>query len=96
MWTSIPLCGLTAHFKVPDGPSRAGTMWSINLTRGDEKYGAMVKSLLADDVPKATRNDATYGWHLKDDMEHTIHIGHPVATSATAQSSTNKPWWQFW
>jgi hypothetical protein len=103
--------GLTAHFKVPDGPSREGTMWSVHLTRGDERYVAMVKGLLADDVTKATRNDARYqsqtameylsdrlgsGWHPKDDEQHTIHIGNPLTASVAAPSSSNKPWWQFW
>ena len=103
--------GLTAHFKVPDGPSREGTMWSINLTRGDEHYSAMVKGLLADDATKATRKDATYqaqtameylndrlrsGWHPKDEEEHMIHISNPLIPSAAVQSSSSKPWWQFW
>jgi len=110
-WSMSVTNGLTAHFKVPDGPSREGTMWSINLTRGDEKYGAMVKGLLADDATKATRNDAAYqsqtameylndrlnnGWHPKDDVEHTIHISNPLAASAAARSSADKPWWRFW
>ena len=88
-WSMRVSKGLTAHFKVLDGPSREGTMWSINLTRGDERDVAVVRGSLADDATKATRNDATYqsqtakeylndrlnsGWHPKDEVEHTIHI----------------------
>lgn len=113
LWSMRVSNGLAAHFKVPDGPSREGTMWSVNLARGEEHYVAMVKGLLSDDATKATREDATYqtqtamqylndrlnnGWHPKDEMEHTIHIGNPLSTSTSGatQSSANKPWWQFW
>ncbi len=110
-WSMHVSKGLSAHFKVPNGPSREGAMWSINLTRGDEQYGAMVKGLLADDATKATRQDATYqaqtameylndrlsnGWHPNDQEEHTIHIGNPLNSSGATQSSSSKPWWQFW
>lgn len=110
-WSMRVSKGLTAHFKVPDGPSREGTMWSVNLTRGDEHYAAMVKGLLADDATNATRKDATYqaqtamdylndrlnnGWHPRDDVEHTIQISNPRSTPGATQLSANKPWWRFW
>lgn len=110
-WSMRVSQGLSAHFKVPDGPSREGTMWSVNLTRGDEHYVAMVKGLLADDATKATRKDATYqaqtameylndrllnDWHPKNDVEHTIHISNPLTMSGAMPSPANKPWWQFW
>ena len=111
LWSMRVTNGLSAHFKVPDGPSREGTMSSVNVARGDEHYVAMVKGLLADDATKATRKDATYqaqaamkylndrlnnGWHRKDDMEHTIHISNPLTASGAAPSSAGKPCWQFW
>ena len=104
-WSMHVSKGLTAHFKVPDGPSREGTMWSINLTRGDERDVAVVRGLLADDATSATRKDATYqaqtameylndrlnsSWHPKDDVEHTIHISNPLILSAAAGSSTSE------
>lgn len=110
-WSMSVTNGLSAHFKMPDGPSREGTMWSVNLVRGGERYVAMVKGLLADDATKATRKDSAYqsqtameylndrlngGWHPKDDVEHTIHISNPLGTRSAAHSSANKPWWQFW
>ncbi len=111
-WSMSVTNGLAAHFKMPSGPSREGTMWSVKLTRGGEHYVAMVKGLLADDATKATRKDAVYqsqtamqylndrlnnGWHPKEDVEHTIHIGNPLTESAsTTATLSEKPWWRFW
>jgi hypothetical protein len=111
LWSMRADNGLAAHFNMPDGPSREGTMWSINLTRGEEHYVAMVKGVLADDATTATRRDAAYqaqtamqylndrlndGWHPKDAVEHTIHIGNPLGMTGVTLSPANKPWWQFW
>ena len=111
LWSMRVSKGLTAHFKVPEGPSREGTMWSVHLTRGDEHYVAMVKGLLADEATTATRKDATYqsqtamqylgdrlggGWHPKDEVEHTIHIGNPLTRSGATRPLADKAWWQFW
>ncbi len=103
-WSMSVTSGLAAHFKVPEGPSREGTMWSVNLARCDEHYVAMVKGLLTDDATDATRKDATYqaqsamqylndrlnnGWHPNDEMEHTIHIGNPLSASMSGATQSS-------
>lgn len=110
-WSMRVSHGLFAHFNVRDGPSREGSMWSVNLTRGDEHYVAMVKGLPADVATKSKRKDAACqtqtameylndqlrsGWHPSDAVEHTIHISNPLDTSAAMQPAATKPWWQFW
>jgi len=36
--------GLSAHFKQPTGPSRAGTDWAVNLERDGETTMLLVRS----------------------------------------------------
>jgi len=111
LWSMRVSNGLAAHFKTPDGSSREGTMWSVNLTRGEEYYVAMVKGLLTDDATKATRIDTTYqaqtamqylndrlnnGWHPGDETEHTIHIGNPLRTSTSVSIQCLRRWSARW
>lgn len=102
--------GLSAHFKMPSGPSRPGTMWTVGLERGDETYTATVKALLADDATPATRKNSEYqarttmqylndqlngGWHPSERREHTITIGNPTGPLPETMRG-EKPWWKFW
>jgi hypothetical protein len=102
--------GLSAHFKMPDGPSRPGTLWSVGLTRGDETYATTVKALLTNDATPATRANSQYqaqttmqylndelnkGWHPSQEREHVIHIGNPLVALPEVAAG-GKPWWKFW
>ena len=110
-WSMRITNGLSAHFKMPEGPSREGTLWSVNLVRGDEHYVATVKGLLADNATKATRKDDVYqsqtallylndqlnnGWHPRDEIEHTIQISNPLSGQTATHSTIAKPWWRSW
>ncbi|HZP66645.1 MAG TPA: hypothetical protein VFB32_10070 [Rudaea sp.] len=100
--------GLSAHFNMPQGPSRPGTLWTVGLKRGAEIYTATVKALLADDATPATRKNSGYqaatamqylsdqlsaGWHPSQAREHTIHIGNPREPTSKAP---RKPFWKLW
>jgi hypothetical protein len=84
--------GLSAHFKVPNGPSRPGVHWTIGLKNGDDTYQVLVKALFADDATPETQKNQQYqaqvamqylndqikkGWHPKQQIEHTIYISNP-------------------
>lgn len=99
--------GLSAHFKVPNGPSRPGVHWAIGLKHGEETYKVLVKALFADDATPETQKNQEYqaqvamqylneqlskGWHPSQDAEHTIYVGNPQA----AKPASSKPWWKLW
>lgn len=98
--------GLSAHFREPDGASRAGTEWAVGLKRGDEVHTVRVRALLTDDASRATRRDTKYqaetamqylddrlrgGWHPAAGGEHLIHVGNPLGAAAD-----RRPWWRVW
>jgi hypothetical protein len=100
--------GLAAHFKVPNGPSRPGVHWAVDLKQGDKTYKVLVKALFADDATPDTKANQEYqaqvamqylndclskGWHPDQQMEHTIYISNPGEAGTSAKQ---KPWWQFW
>lgn len=108
-WTLRVTNGLAAYFVQPDGPSRPGVVWSLQIARGDERYTAMVKTLFTDDATRATRRDDQYqaqtamqylddrlrqGWHPVNDEEHTIFLGNPLSSSGRA--AARRPWWRIW
>ena len=104
--------GLAAHFKEPNGTSRAGVHWAIGLKRGDETHTVLVKALLTDDATRATRRNQEYqaqtamqylndqlraGWHPTEGRDHTIYIGNPQsAGEARPSPAMRKPWWKVW
>lgn len=51
---------LSAHFFQPDGSSRPGTDWSVELKRGEEVFGVIVRAYLSEDITKAARKDLNY------------------------------------
>lgn len=96
--------GLSAHFKQPDGPSRPGTDWSVELKRGDEVRATTVRTLYAEDLWRKLQNDTTYlsrtamqylgdllnqGWHPDEERQHVIVVGNPPGAA-------KKPFWKFW
>lgn len=89
--------GLSAHFKIPDGPSRPGVHWTIGLKQGAKTYQVLVKALFADDATPETRANQEYqgqvamqylndcleqGWHPDQQTEHTIYISNPTSDGA--------------
>ncbi len=87
---------LSAHFNVPDGPSRPGVQWATGLKQGEKTYQALVKAMFADDATPETKADQEYqgqvamqylndcleqGWHPDQDAELTIYISNPVSDS---------------
>lgn len=102
--------GISAHYKMPKGPSRPGTMWAVALKRGEETHTVMVKALLTDDATPATRADSQYqaqttmqylndelnkGWHPSQEREHVIYIGNPRMPLPEPAGGV-RPWWKFW
>ncbi len=84
--------GLSAHFKVPNGPSRPGVQWVIGVKLGAAEYKVFVKALFADDATAETRANQEYqartamqylndqlrnGWRPEQEKEHTIYISNP-------------------
>lgn len=51
---------LNAHFKQPDGSSRAGTDYAVGLKRGEETQRIMVRAYLSPDLTPAARADTEY------------------------------------
>jgi hypothetical protein len=109
VWMMRAEGGLSAHFKVPNGPSRPGVHWSIGLKQGEKTYKVLVKALFADDATPETKANQEYqaevamqylndrlnkGWHPDQELEHTIYISNPPAAAAHAQPA--KPWWKLW
>lgn len=93
-WLMRVESGLSAHFNMPDGPSRPGVQWTIGLKQGENIYQVLVKALLADDATPETRADEKYqaqvamqylndrltnGWHPNERTEHTIYISNPIS-----------------
>lgn len=93
-WLMRVESGLSAHFKVPDGPSRPGVQWTIGLKQGENIYQVLVKALLADDATPETKANEEYqaqvamqylndrltnGWHPGERTEHTIYISNPIS-----------------
>jgi hypothetical protein len=104
--------GLEAHFKEPNGGSRPGVDWAIDMKNGEKVYRVRVRALLADDASARTRKDEKYqartamqyldsllteGWHPDEERLHTIYIGNPKESFADAEAAeSTKPWWKFW
>ena len=59
-WQARVEGALNAHFKQPNGSSRAGTDWKVGLKRGEETCTIFVRAYLGDGVSKATRDDTSY------------------------------------
>jgi hypothetical protein len=100
--------GLSAHFFQPDGSSRPGTDWSVELKQGERSYHVMVRAYLSDDMTKRARADTDYqgqtvlgyisdlleqGWHPDQGGELEITIQNPTGEMERAAST---PWWKFW
>jgi hypothetical protein len=83
---------LSAHFKVPNGPSRPGVHWAIGLKQGEKTYQVQVRTLFADDATAETKADQEYqgqvamqylndclgnGWHPDQEKDHLIYISNP-------------------
>lgn len=100
---------LSAHFFQPDGSSRPGTDWIIELNRGENTYQMPVRSYLSEDANRATRNDSDYqgrvvleyldgllrqGW-TPDQSSDDLTVIIPNRPGNPA-GGVEKPWWQFW
>lgn len=100
--------GISAHFKVPNGPSQPGVHWAIGLKNGEKTYKVMVKALFADDATPETQKNQEYqaqvamqylndqlnrGWHPTQEREHTIYISNPRGADHVLPK---KPWWKLW
>jgi hypothetical protein len=56
-WTASVEGALRAHFNQPDGTSRPGMHWNIELRRGASEYKIFVLAYLADAVSPEARAD---------------------------------------
>jgi hypothetical protein len=112
-WMMRVESAMSAHFKQESGPSRPGVMWAIGLKRGNETYHTTVKGLLTDDATSETQRDKEYqgktvmeylndqlqqGWNPRQQKEHTIYIGNPLAAvgPSSSKQASKKPWWKVW
>ncbi|HEV2799599.1 MAG TPA: hypothetical protein VGW12_03835 [Pyrinomonadaceae bacterium] len=99
---------LSAHFFQPDGSSRPGTDWSVELKQGERVYHVMVRAYLSEDMTKRARGDMEYqgqtvlgyvsdllaqGWTPEQGGELGITIQNP---DGEEESAAGKPWWKFW
>ena len=99
---------LSAHFFQPDGSSRPGTDWSVEMKRGENIYHVMVRAYLSEDMTRRARADTEYqgqtvlgyisdllaqGWTPGQVDELSITIQNPTGEGET---ETSKPWWRFW
>ncbi|HXG93790.1 MAG TPA: hypothetical protein VNN73_15705 [Blastocatellia bacterium] len=100
---------LSAHFFQPDGTSRPGTDWSVELIRGNQVFPVMVRTYLSDDMSRAARADMEFqgrtvlgfisdllaeGWMPDQPRDLTIVIQNPPESELAR--SRRKPWWKFW
>jgi hypothetical protein len=107
-WLMRVAGALSAHFFQPDGSSRPGTDWSVELKQGEREYHVMVRAYLSDDMTKRARADTEYqgqtvlgyisdlldqGWTPDQGGELEITIQNPTGEEATAAS---RAWWKFW
>jgi hypothetical protein len=105
-WLMRVSSGLSAHFKQPDGTSRPGTDWKVELTRGSEAHTVFVRAYLSPDLTKKYQKDTQYqaqtvlgyvndclnaGWHPSNQQPLTITILNPKDAPPE-----NKPFWKFW
>jgi hypothetical protein len=99
---------LSAHFFQPDGGSRPGTDWAVDLKQGEREYHVTVRAYLSDDMTKRARADTEYqgqtvlgyindllaqGWKPDQGGELEITIKNPTGEKEDAASN---PWWRFW
>ena len=99
---------LSAHFFQPDGASRPGTDWAVDLKQGEREYHVTVRSYLSDDMTKRARADTEYqgqtvlgyisdllaqGWTPEHGGELEITIRNPTGET---EEAAGKPWWRFW
>jgi hypothetical protein len=92
-WTGSTSEALNAHFIQPDGTSRPGTHWRVDLEHGEETFTTLVLTYLAEEVPSGDQPDAqtqakTELRHVFDRLEQgwTPEQGElpPIALSSTA------------
>lgn len=107
-WLMRVAGALSAHFFQPDGSSRPGTDWSVQLKKGEREYHVMVRAYLSDDMTKRAQGDTEYqgqtvlgyisdllaqGWTPDQGGELEITIQNPTGEMERAAS---RPWWRFW
>jgi len=103
--------GLSAHFKVPNGPSRPGVQWIIGLKRGEVEHSVPVTALFVDNATDETRANQEYpartamqylndqlrnGWRPEQDKDHTIYIGNPAAQPQNPAPTPKRAKWRLW
>ena len=100
--------GLRAHFKQPDGPSKAGTDWDVSISRGQQRTRVFVRTYDADfagisdaelmaTISRFVGARLESGWLPSDYQgrpgELTVPSGEAVSPSTV---HTKKPWWRIW
>ena len=98
---------LQAHFKQPDGTSRPGADWAVELKNGEKVYKVFVRAYLSPDMTPQARADQEYQGHtvmgyVNDLLTHGWHPDKGGNLAITIQNPTNvsappkKPRWRFW
>jgi hypothetical protein len=108
-WLMRVTGALSAHFFQPDGSSRPGTDWSVELKKGEREHHVMVRAFLSEDMTERARADVEYqgqtvlryvsdllaqGWEPGQGGELGITIQNP--TGEEEEDTAGKPWWRFW
>src|SRR5262245_2713605 len=107
-WQMQTAGALFAHFFQPDGSSRDGADWAVQLRQGASTYRVTVRAYLSNDLTKRARKDTRYqgqivlryicdllaeGWTPDQKRDLLIVIQNPIGSVV---EQTGKPWWRFW
>jgi hypothetical protein len=105
-WTIRTGGALSAHFFQPDGSSRPGTDWIVEVERGEHHFKVLVRAYLSEDMTRRARADEEYqrravlgyvsellgrGWTPEQEGDLEIVIQNPPG-----EKEEEKSWWRFW
>jgi hypothetical protein len=104
-WKISVQSGLSAHFKQPAGPSKAGADWVVVLTnRAGEKH--LFVRIYDDNIAKGPKAQAEAvaayvhsklesGWN-PDEYSGQGELVVPTDFNPGTRVALTKPWWKFW
>jgi hypothetical protein len=104
------LQGLSAHFKQPAGPSRAGTDWAVLLSNSRGEKQILVRTYADENGSLSQEEQAELalqfvGQLIQSGWQPEQYRGEPgelVASHTASQAlpraehKPKKPWWQLW
>ena len=100
--------GLQAHFRQPNGTSRAGTDWAVGLNDGKTEQRVLVRTYSEDVVGMTPEKQAQLviefvtklfetGWKPSDYSGKPGELTVPGTNPRVMpHSEAPRPWWRFW